>query len=158
MNFAHVHLVLNHIPVVGVPVALVFLVIGYLKKNLATQQLALQILLTLSAMAIPVYLTGEPAEKVVENFTGITESLIEAHEDAAVVSLVLMILTGVASLVSLRFLRQEGRTRVIVLGTIAIAIAAVVSIGYTANLGGKVRHSEIRTQDAEIPRSDKRSE
>jgi hypothetical protein len=32
-------------------------------------------------LALPVYFTGEPAEKVVERLPGVTEPLIEEHEN-----------------------------------------------------------------------------
>lgn len=41
MNFAHIHLLLNHIPVVGLPIALAFLGFGIFKRNKAVQQFSL---------------------------------------------------------------------------------------------------------------------
>ena len=83
MNLAHLHLALNHIPVIGIPLALVVLVYGILRTEANVQKLALMLLSTLGVITLGVYLTGEPAEKTIEHLPGIAESLIERHEDAA---------------------------------------------------------------------------
>ena len=144
MNFAHLHLIGNHLPVVGIPIALLFLVYGLMKRNLQMQQLSLFVLVGLAAMTIPVYLTGEPAEKTIENLPGIAESFIANHEDAALVSLVLTILTGLAAVVALLIKSNEKKFRLANLMVASIACMAGLSLIYTANLGGKVRHTELR--------------
>jgi len=103
LNLAHVHLLLNHIPIVGIPMALVFLVFGILKKNPSTQRFALVVLFLIAAITIPVYLTGEPAEHKVEHLPGVAESFIEAHEVAAIYSWVLSLATGTLAIVVLCF-------------------------------------------------------
>lgn len=145
MNFAHLHLVLNHIPVIGIPVALSFLIFGLWAKNAPTQRFSLLILFGLAAMVVPVYLTGEPAEEVVEHLPGVMESLIEAHEEAAEVSLIMTLLSGVFAFVALWFQRNELIREWINLSVMCVASVALISLVYTANLGGKIRHSELRS-------------
>ena len=103
MNLAHLHLVLNHIPMIGIPVALAFMAHGIFQKNSATQRFALMTLLVLAICILPIYFTGEPAEKVVEHLPGVTESFIEAHEDAAKASMILTLITGGLAFLSLWF-------------------------------------------------------
>ncbi len=145
MNFAHLHLIINHIPLIGIPVALLFLLYGIWTKNAPTQRFSLYVLVGLAAMVLPVYLTGEPAEDVVEHLPGVVESFIESHEEAAEVSLVLTLATGCLALLALWFQKNEmkrQRLNPIVIGTAAIAL---ISLAYTANLGGKIRHTELRS-------------
>ena len=148
MNLAHVHLILNHIPVIGIPVALAFLAYGIYVKNQPSQRFALLVLFGLAAMVLPVYFTGEPAEEVVEHLPGVAESFIEAHEDAAMFSLVLTLITGVAAFVALWFQKDPKKSRLRNFGVMGIASLAVLSLLYTANLGGKVRHTELRSSSA----------
>lgn len=148
MNFAHIHLILNHIPVVGIPVALMFLIFGLYQKNSFTQRFALLVLVALAVVALPVYLTGEPAEKVVEHLPGVTESVIEPHEDAAAFSLTLTLLTGVTALAGLWFHQDARKSRLLNLSVIVLACISVVSLLYTANLGGKIRHTELRSDSS----------
>lgn len=148
MNFAHLHLIMNHVPLIGIPVALAFLAHGLWTQNASTQKFSLLVLFGLAVMVLPVYLTGEPAEEVVEHLPGVAESFIEAHEDAAKFSLILTLAAGAFAFLALWFQRDESRRRLVNFGTMGIAIVAVLSLAYTANLGGKVRHTELRADGA----------
>lgn len=148
MNFAHIHLILNHIPVIGIPVALAFLVYGIYVKNQPSQRFSLLVLIGLAAIVLPVYFTGEPAEEVIEHMPGFAESFIGAHEDAAMFSLILTLLTGAAAFVAFWFQKDPNKSRWLNFVVLGIAIVAVLSLLYTANLGGKVRHTELRSGGA----------
>lgn len=145
MNLAHLHLVLNHIPIVGIPVALAFLAQGLWVRNPATHRFSLIVLFVLSVMVLPVFFTGEPAEEVVEHLPGVAESFIEAHEEAAKFSLVLTLLSGAVAFIALWFQRDEKKARLLNLGVMGVATLAIVSLLYTAKLGGEVRHTEFRS-------------
>lgn len=146
MNFAHIHLILNHIPVIGIPIALIFLIHGFWSRNNSVQRISLIVLVALAVLALPVYFTGEPAEDVVEKLPGISKTSIELHEDAATPSLVLTILTGVSALSALYLQRYKPAGQWAVVTVMGVAGLATVSLLYTANLGGKVQHSEIQSQ------------
>ncbi|MBK9324324.1 MAG: hypothetical protein IPM97_15475 [Bdellovibrionaceae bacterium] len=148
MNFAHLHLIINHIPLIGIPVALLFLAHGLWTKNASTQKFSLLVLFGLAAMVLPVYLTGEPAEEVVEHLPGVAESFIESHEDVAKFSLILTLATGALAFIALWFQKNESRRRTLNFGVMGIATLALLSLAYTANLGGKIRHTELRSGDA----------
>ena len=145
MNPAHIHLILTHIPVVGIPLALCFLAYGFSRGNRGAQRAALFMLVAIAAVSVPTYLTGEPAEELVEHLPGVSEPIIERHEDAAHFSFVLTILTGALALGTLWLGRNERLLRFGLLGTLGLAVVASISLGFTANLGGSIRHSEIRS-------------
>lgn len=144
MNPAHLHLILTHIPVIGIPLALCFLAYGFMRRSRGAKRGALFMLVAIAAVAIPTFLTGEPAEEIVEHLPGVAEPIIEQHEDAAVVSLVLTIITGALAFGALWMGKNERLLRIAMLGTMGAAVAASISLGFTANLGGGIRHSEIR--------------
>lgn len=146
MNFAHLHLLINHIPVIGIPVALLFLAYGLFTKNTSVQRFSLLIIFGLAAIALPVYLTGEPAEEVIEHLPGVVESFIESHEDTALVSLVLTLVTGAAAFLALFFQKAESKRRIFNFAVMGLAIISVMSLAYAANLGGKIRHTELRAE------------
>jgi hypothetical protein len=145
MNFAHLHLIVNHIPVIGLPIALLFLGFGLYKRNKELQRFSLFVLFAIAALVLPVYFTGEPGEEVVEHLPGVVKSIIETHEDAAFISLVLTLAAGLAAGAALFFQAHLTKSLLINFGVWAIAFVAVISLGYTANLGGKVRHTELRS-------------
>jgi uncharacterized membrane protein len=145
MNLAHLHLILNHVPVVGVPGALLFLAIGIYQNNRLMQKTALFVLVGLAVLVLPVYFTGEPAEEVIEHLPGFAETFIEPHEEAAIVSLILTLITGVAAVAALWIAKDAKKGSALRKVTLAFGCAAVASLFYTANLGGQVRHTELRS-------------
>lgn len=162
MNLAYLHLILNHIPMIGMPVALTFLLYGIYSKNQSAQRFSLFVLIALAALVVPVYLTGEPAEEVVEHLPGVVESVIESHEEAAEVSLVLTLIAGFAAFVAIWFQRDVRKSRLLNLGVVGCACLAVASLVYTANLGGKIRHSEfsssVSSQTVDSPQKEKETD
>src|SRR5215470_15297757 len=83
MNWAHVHLMLTHLQVIGTIFGVLLLLLALLKKSEELKRVSLGIFVLTALLALPVYLTGEPAEKVAEHLPGVTEPLIERHENAA---------------------------------------------------------------------------
>ena len=87
MNWAQVHLWLNHLPVLGTLFGLVLLIAALLWKNEDWKRLSLIVFVIIGLIAIGTYLTGEPAEEVVEDVPGVSEAAIEPHEESALWSL-----------------------------------------------------------------------
>lgn len=145
MNSAYPHLLLNHVPVLGVLLGLVVLAAAMWRRHDLLGRLALTLFVASALAAIPTYLSGEPAEHVVERAVPGVEAWIEPHEDAATVSLALVELLGVLSLAALWMSRREPAVPgALVVLTLAVAVAAAGSLAWTADLGGQIRHSEIR--------------
>lgn len=152
MNFAHIHLILNHISVVGIPVVLIFLIYGFLNRNGEIQKCALWILVGLAIVTLPIYLTGDPAEKVIKHFPEVTEAFIGPHEEAAEFSLIVTLISGAFALLALWLQKEEKKFRALNVAVIAISILAMASLAYTAALGGKIRHTELRSDNlAQMP-------
>lgn len=143
MNFAHIHLILNHIPMLTMPVVLVFFVFAIWTKNKSVEKFSLVLLILTALMVVPVYLTGEPAEKVVKNFIELSEPLVKAHEDSAELSLLFTLMAGVMAFVSILIEKKLKDLRLVNAIVVFTTLLAVSSLGYTANLGGKIRHSEL---------------
>jgi len=144
MNWTHMHLLLSHLPVVGTLVGLVLLAAALLRRNTAVQAAALAVFVGSAAAAVPVYFTGEPAEEAVEELAGVSKAAVEAHEESALVSLVSVGLLGVVAAVGLIMLRRSRpAARRVVAAALILAIGSGALLARTANLGGRVRHSEI---------------
>lgn len=150
MNPAQLHLALTHLPVVGALLAAATLSIGALTRSPAARRAGLALLLFAALSAIPTHLTGEGAEEIVEDRPGVSEAIIERHEDAAGYALVLVLLGGVVaagSLVAAR-LGWEQSARALFVGAVAVALVDTVVLGWVAHLGGEIRHDEIRVAAA----------
>ena len=62
MNQVHLHLLMNHLPILGVPFGLLLLCAGMLRQSDELKKAALLTFVVAALLAVPVYFTGEPAE------------------------------------------------------------------------------------------------
>ncbi len=145
MNAAHWHLVLNHIPLIGIGFVILLMIIALVRKSSELKNIALIFTVLVALWAIPAYLTGEPAEEIVEDVPGISEDMIHEHEEMAEKAFIFIEAVGGLALIALiggRFNRKLGNTLAAV--TLLGLIAGGGLIAWTANLGGKIHHEEIR--------------
>ena len=155
MNSAHLHLILNHVPVVGSLFGLALLGWGLLRKSEEFKKPSLGFLIIIALLAIPVYLTGEPAEEIVENLPGVDEASIEQHEEAALVAFVGILVVGAASLFGLvLFARGKPVPNWLFAAVMVLSLTAFVLMARTANLGGLIRHPEMRSDFHATPVND----
>lgn len=141
MNAAHLHLLLNHFPIVGVLFAGALLVWGLVKKEQLLLTVAKVTTIAVAIATVATYLTGEPAEEVVEHMAGFNKDLLHAHEAAALFALIFGIAAGVVALVTL-FKGKQKRWPHFVLGLQLLHLFAVMA--QVGNLGGQIQHAELR--------------
>ena len=151
MNLPHLHLMLNHVPVLGTLFGLVLLAWGLWRQNLSLQRAALVTFVAAALIAIPVFFTGEPAEDAVERLAGVADNAIDAHEDAALVSLIAIELLGALGLAGLLLARSRYSPRMVIRGALAVAIVTAGLMAWTANLGGRIRHTELQAAGTKAP-------
>ena len=154
MNGAHLHLLINHIPVLGTLFGLVLLVFASWKRSNELRRTALGTFAIIALATVATYLTGDPAEHVVKGLPGVSGALIERHDDAAGIALGGAITLGVLALGGLIWFRG-GRPIKNWFSAVALAVAILVTglMAWTANLGGQIRHTEIRS-DAQPANTD----
>lgn len=146
MNPAHLHLLLNHTPVLGVGFGLAVLGWATFRPHPELARLALVVFVVSALASIPTYLSGEPAEDAIKGVAGDIEPWVKPHEEAALVSLILVEGLGVLGLVGLWSARRAASvSRPMTMASLALALATAGSLAYTANLGGLIRHTEIRS-------------
>ncbi len=147
MNWAHVHLMINHIPVVGIWGALLLLIYSLVRKSEEVKMVSFGLLVLLALMTFAVFFTGDAAQESVRKLPGVTEADIGRHEEMADLTLVLMEILGVLALAGLVFLRRFGRIpKLVVVLVLVLSVVTSAVAGLTANLGGQIRHTEIRAQ------------
>jgi uncharacterized membrane protein len=144
MNWAHVHLMLNHLPVLGTVFGAVLLAWALLRRDQTMQRAALATFALAALAAIPVYLTGEPSEDAVEHLAGTAEAAIESHEEAAVIALIAVEALGAMALAALLLFRGRAIPRPLTTAALVFALATAGWMAQTANLGGRIRHAELR--------------
>jgi len=150
MDAAHVHLMLNHVPVLGAVFAAVVLAAGLLKRDDSWQRLALWTLLVTGVVGVVVYLTGESAEELVEGAAGFSHDAVERHEEIAAWATYLGGAVGAAALGALVYFRSRVLSRATAVGLLVMSLVLVGVMAWTANSGGKVNHPELRGETAAV--------
>jgi hypothetical protein len=62
INWAHVHLMINHFPVIGMPIGILLLAYALVRKSEEVKTAGLGLFVLIALMTISVFLTGEGAE------------------------------------------------------------------------------------------------
>lgn len=144
MNIAHYHLVLSHIPAIGMAIAMLINIWALFKNSTDLKRATLFIYLLSALVIIPVYFTGEGAGEIVRTIPGITETLIEPHEETALFFFIGLGIIGALSIIGLFFSKKfKARLHFIVVISLLLALSSSYFAINTAFSGGKIRHSEI---------------
>ncbi len=145
MNDAHLHMVVNHFPIIGTIFGLGILITGIVMKKNVIKNVAYVLFCISAIFGFASMYTGEGAEEIAENLPSVTDQIIHEHEEMAEkLALVLYVLAGI-SLVGL-FLNFKNHAKASLVSFLAFVIALVaVFLGkQTGTTGGDVRHTEIR--------------
>lgn len=150
MNFAHLHLLLNHIPTVGAVAALGLLILAFARRNAHLRHAGLEVLVVIAILTLPAYLTGLAAYVDLRNAPELSDIAMRAHHDAALAGFAVTELAGFVAWVALWQSRRRGRaTRGVAAAAAALLFVALALMGRAANLGGEIRHPEIRAAASE---------
>jgi 4-amino-4-deoxy-L-arabinose transferase-like glycosyltransferase len=145
MNSVQMHLALTHVPVILSLVGLVMLMVALLKKNLTLTKTSYFIILIAGVAALPVFFSGEGAEEAVEHAPGVSEAIIEKHEEVAKLAMISIAAAGVFSLAALFFFGQRLVSRILKGMVLLVAVTSGGLMAQTAHLGGQIRHTEMRS-------------
>ncbi len=146
MSGVHFHLVFTHAAVAAIVIGLLVLLWSLVRKNHDVRMTGLGVILAGALLMIPVYLTGEDAEHVIEEQTSISHDIIHEHEESAELTFIAVEVLGAAALLALMVgMRRKSVGTGIAGGVLALGVVVSVLMVQTANLGGEIRHSEIRS-------------
>jgi hypothetical protein len=145
LNPAHLHLMLNHVPVFGALFAALLIGWGLLRRSEDVLRLGLALGLVVGIATWGVQLTGEPAEEVVEHLAGVSRRTIHAHEEASEWATYVIAAAGLVSLLALLLVRRRHRAaRGLSLLALVVSLVGFAAVSRAALLGGEIRHPEAR--------------
>src|SRR5436190_20230804 len=101
MNLAHLHLLLNHFPIIGTIIGLGLLAASLIGKNDDLKRDGLMVLAAVALLALPAFFSGVGAQAAIRKDTGVSTALIGRHEGAATLALLFMEVTGALALAAL---------------------------------------------------------
>lgn len=146
MNSAHLHLLVNHLPIIGAFLSVPLLLVALLRRQEASGLRAAVLILLLAAAGAGASMrTGEGAEETVEDAGWASERLMHDHEERAEVATPIAILTallGVGVLVWSE--RKKALNPALVAGLTLMATVSAGMMAWVGASGGQIRHDEIR--------------
>lgn len=146
MNNIHLHLVVNHLPIIFPVAGLVLLIIGIFTKTEVSKRNAYFIFILGAFASVAAMATGEGAEEGVENLPGVAERLIKTHEEAAELFAGLSYVLGGISIAAL-FMSFKNYTFSKIMPFIigVLGLTALFFAQKAGTTGGEIRHTEIRS-------------
>lgn len=151
MNNAHLHLVLNHLPIILPLLGLLIMMGGLLFKSEIVKRTAYLVFILAALLAIPTFATGEGAEEVIENLSGVEEKYIETHEEIAeTFALFCYVLGGISLLGLWANFYKKSFSNLISYLTILICAITLYFAKQTGTTGGEIRHTEIREKSGAV--------
>ena len=150
MNLTHLHLLINHVAVIGAFLGMIVLIFAIRSDSKSTYYAAYTLFIIAAVGAIIAYSTGESAEETVEGIAGVSESIIEEHEEAAGFALGSFIVLGVLAVAGVFIsIMKEALQRKWGMLILVVSLLSFVIVSRTALLGGEIRHTEITRNAAQ---------
>ena len=154
MDTTHLHLLLNHVPTIGFIVALGFYIVSFFGESDHVKQASLVLMVGVAFLTIPTYVTGNAAWNAIQSMDDMRQSAAETHEGAAFLAMVAIEITGALAFLGLWSMRRTGSLSHAASAVIFVfAAVSFVLVAGAANLGGEIRHTEIRPAQEASPRS-----
>ena len=145
MNQAHIHLIINHVPIVGSLFALALLAVGLLRRDTSLTTAGLVGVLVAALLCVPAQLTGEGAAAIVQDMPRVSRALIQAHAAAAERGFWALESAAALALFGLLLAKNASpRARQLAWLTLGVAALSFGLLARAGNLGGQIRHTEIR--------------
>ena len=145
MDWIQLHLALNHVPVIGFPILVLLLVVGWWRKSNDIIRVALWAMALLAVAAIAIKFTGDFAlEQSPEQFTAV-QDFVSRHEQAGDQVTTAVFFLGIAATLALFLARRGKSIRAWTLALVLfLGIVTVLLYVRSAHSGGQISHPELR--------------
>jgi len=144
-NVAHLHIAINHIPVILIPAALVILAVGVWRRSEAVFRTGILVAWAGVAFGLATYFTGDAAADLVMAVEKAQEKTLDPivgeHDASAGWALGSAVLVTVAGVWAWR---RKGLGREVTVPLLVLTAFSSAILGRTALLGGRIRHPEAR--------------
>jgi uncharacterized membrane protein len=149
MNEAHLHMVVNHFPIIGTIFGAAILIAGLFMKNNTIKNVAYVLFVIAAIFAAVSMSTGEGAEEMVEDMPTVGHDIIHEHEEIAEKLALALYVLGAFSLFGLyTTIKKHSQAKLVSILTLIISIIAIYFAQLTGTTGGEIRHTEIRADAA----------
>lgn len=154
----HVHVMLNHLPIVGFGGLIIVLAYALIRNEPHTLGLGLALATALAIATSVVMWTGEEAherfmtESIATFIDDAAPAWIQEHEERAEVAAVAAYITGGLAVIGLIGMRFKPAWRRAIGGIVLVMTLLTTGLmGYVADAGGKIHHAEFRAAPDAAP-------
>ena len=148
MNYAELHLLLNHFPIIGTIVGLGLFLVSFVGKNEDLRRGSYIVFVAIALISIPTFLSGFGAQLMIKG-PGVSDALLQRHQGAALLSLWFMEATGALALAGLwQSQRISHPARWNVSAVLLFSLLTAGLMARTGSTGGDIRHPEDRPSQA----------
>lgn len=151
MNDAHLHMLVNHFPIIGTIFGLGILIAGSIFKNNSVKNTAYILFVVVAIFGFASMNTGEGAEELAEKFPSVTHEIIHEHEEIAEKLALVLYALGAVSLLGLYLnIKNHAKANLVTFFAILLGAAGIFLAQKTGTTGGEIRHIEIRENATEM--------
>lgn len=138
---AYLHLLTNHLPIIGFAFGSFLLAWALLKKSEDITMAAYTVLIISGIGGIIAFLTGEEAEEAIEHLPGVSHDLIHEHEEAGELAYFVIIAVTVLSNIAIVLNKKESQYRSAFNRlTLMVALAGTLASVHAGYHGGLIKH------------------
>jgi hypothetical protein len=153
MNLAHLHLLLNHFPIIGTLIGVGIFVASFIRRNDDLKSAGLTVFAGVALLTLPAFFSGVGAQAVARRNPAVSATLIERHEGAAILALFFMEITGALALAGLwqhRRISDAKRWSGLLTSIMFVSIVTMGLMARVGGTGGDIHHPEIRSEDSAL--------
>lgn len=152
MNEVHLHLALNHQPIILPVAGLIVLLTGIFTRSGIVKRTAYLLFIIAAVSAAFAVYTGEGAEEIAENIPEISKNYISEHEETAeTFALMSYVLGGLALLGFWTEYSRRSFSNILSYIILLFTLVVLFFAKNTGTSGGEIRHPEIRTGQKYVP-------
>lgn len=145
MNEAHLHMVVNHFPIIGTILALGILIVGLILKNHSVRNTSYVLFIVAAIFGALSMGTGEGAEELVKDMPNVGWEIIHEHEEIAEKLALLLYVLGLLSIIALYLnFKKNTKEKLVSLCIVGIGVVSLFLVQKVGTSGGEIRHTEIR--------------
>lgn len=144
MNPIQWHLMLGHVPVVGIILTTILFCYGFLRRNREFEKVSLYAYVFFALLTVVIFLTGDAVQQLVEGLPGLGDELVGPHKTAGLATLIAMEALGAVAMAGIYLFRGRNEYPRGFL-TVVLGFSVVCSglMAWTAHTGTHIHHMEL---------------
>ena len=153
MDGLQIHLLVNHVPIIGTIIGVLVTLLGAIVKADVVQRTGLAIYIATGLFVFAANVSGEEAEDLVEErVSWVSHDQIHEHEEAAETAMTITVIGLILALVHLVNVPPSQSVQRLVLSAFFLTgIAGTIAVGMAGHEGGKIRRPDLGAATTSAP-------